>query len=124
MFFLLLQIYIGPSRGRVHENRDVVKELKVGMLVATTGPAESTIAQVGIVQSIEGTSSLNSKLTVNWMAQEKASHKPKWLRSFKISTKKDSLGTITFNDILLYDFELTKNGTLKKKSRDYLQKYF
>ena len=56
------------------------------------------------------------------IAQIKNSTKPKWLRFFRES--KQPIGTISYNDIVLYDFELTAHGALKKKSRDYLQKAF
>jgi hypothetical protein len=56
------------------------------------------------------------------LVQERAAHKPKWARFFKISTKKDAVGAVKISDILLYGFELTAKGALKKKSREYLQK--
>ncbi len=81
------------------------------MLVATAGLEE--IPLIGTVLSIDPDS-----VKVQWMAQEKASHKPKWARGFKHHS---SSGIITFNEILLYDFQLTQNGCIKKKSRDYLK---
>ena len=56
------------------------------------------------------------------MDQQKDTRKPKWLRFFKLSNKKNAIGTTSLQDIMLYDFELTKNGALKKKSRDFLQR--
>jgi len=104
----------------VTKNRDVVKELQVGMLVATAG---ATTARVGTVKDIAPNPSYELQITIHWMEQERAPHKSKWLRYFSPSTKKDSVGTITFDDILLYDFELTSKGALKKKSREYWQEY-
>ena len=113
VFTSLLQIYIGPSRKTVVQNRDVRKELQPGMLVATAGLEELPL--IGTVLSIDPA---KSSIKVQWMVQEKASHKPKWARAFK---KHSSSGIITFNEILLYDFQLTQNGCIKKKSRDYLK---
>ena len=87
------------------QNRDVVKELQVGMLVAVVGP---TFSRVGTVQSIPSKPCYGSKLAILWLEQEKAPHKPLWMRYFRKS-RKDAAGTITFSDIVLYDFELTKN---------------
>ena len=49
---LFLQIYIGPRRGKknVLENRDILKELKVGMLVAVQSKYE--IPRIGEVTQI------------------------------------------------------------------------
>ena len=91
-------VAIGTSRTTVTKNRDVVKELKVGMLVATIG---TTIARIGTIKAIPPNPCYESQLTIHWMEQERAPHKPKWLRFFSPSTKKDSVSTITFKDILL-----------------------
>ncbi len=112
------QIYIGSSRATVVQNRDVVKELQVGMLVATDGIA---FPRVGTVQVIPPNPDAASQVTVQRMEQERAPHKPKWLRYFKPTAV---TGTISFEDVLLYDFNLTKSGALKKKSREYLQQRF
>jgi len=83
----------------VVHNRDVMKELQVGMLVAVQG---STFVQVGTVQAIPAHPNSDSKVTVHWMEQERAPHKPKWLRYFKpspITKKKDAIGTVSFANI-------------------------
>ena len=90
------------------------------MLIATTTNSAS-FPKVGRVVSIPPNPSLTSDVTVHWMDQERAIHKPKWLRFFYPSKKKNAVGTISLQDILLYGFELTKKGGLKKKSREYLQ---
>ncbi len=115
------QIYIGPSRRTVVQNRDVTKELQVGMLVAVQ---EAAFVQIGTVQAIPPDPHNDTLVTVHWMEQERAPHKPKWLRYFKPApiTKKNAVGTVTFADIMLYDFQLTKSGALKKKSREYICK--
>jgi len=43
------QNYIGTFRTTVTKNRDVVKELKIGMFVTTTG---GSIARIGTVKTI------------------------------------------------------------------------
>ncbi len=63
----------------------------------------------------------DSEVTVHRMEQENAIHKPRWLRYFKLSKKKTAVSSIVLKEIVLYDFELTKNGALKKKSWEYLQ---
>ena len=65
--------------------------------------------------------SFNSFITVQWMVQERAAHKAKWQRGFKVPAKKVR-EEMKLNRILLYGFQLTSNGCLKKKSRDYLRK--
>ena len=114
-----MQIYIGPSRATVLQNRDVVKELQVGMLVAVSG---QVFPKIGKVVHIPPNPGQDADITTHWLVQERAAHKPKWARFFKISTKKDAVGAIKISDILLYGFELTAKGALKKKSREYLQK--
>lgn len=52
------------------------------------------------------------------MQQERAAHNPNVGTFIHPST---SAGKIMLNDILLWDFELTKNGALKK-SQEYLQR--
>ena len=68
---------MGPSRKTVIQNRDIIKELKVGMLIAI---ADSDIARVGKVLAIPSNISLDSNITIQWMVQERAPHKPKWQR--------------------------------------------
>ena len=106
-----MQIYIGNSRKSVVKNRDVTKELAIGMLVAT--PGFDKIPCIGRVSSIS-----SNVVTINLLSQERAPHKPKWSRAFKDSQKSTA---ISYSDILLYDFELTNRGCLKKKTREYLQ---
>ena len=98
----------------------MTKELRAGMLVAMQG---STFVRIGTVQVIPADP--HNDVTVQWMEQERAPHKPKWLRYFKPSpiNRKDAIGTVKFEDVILYDFELTQNGALRKKSREYMQKY-
>ncbi len=105
------------------QNRDVTKDLKVGMLVAAQ---DASFVQVGTVQAIPPEPHSNTEVTVHWMEQERAPHKPKWLRYFKPVpvTKKTAIGTLRIADIILYDFQLTNNGALRKKSRDYLQPFY
>ena len=73
--------------------------------------------QIGKVIALPSNANLESVLSVEWLQQERNTTKPKWLRFFKKSKGKQPLGTITYSQILLYDFELTSSGALKKKSR-------
>ena len=114
-----LQLYIGPSRSTVVQNRDVVKELDTGMLVATAGP--DNFPRVGRVECIPPNPVQDTEITIQWMTQERAPRKPKWQRYFKFSPQR-VMGSIKIQDITLYGFELTRNGCLRKKTREYLQR--
>ena len=103
------------------QNQDILKQLQVGMLVATTG---NDLPKVGKVQEIPSDPQLNSEIAIHWMTQEKAPHKPKWLRYFKLASGKNASGKAQVQDIVLYGFDLTNRGALKKRSREYLQKLF
>ncbi len=96
------QIYTGSSHTTVIQNRDMVKELQVGMLVATHGVA---FPRIGMVQAIPPNATETSQLSIQWMEHERAPHMPRWLRFFKPSAV---VGTVFFADIVLYDFMLTK----------------
>ena len=58
------------------------------MMVAVSGPDSSTLPKVGKVHSFIDTQhpTLESSLNVQWLVQEKAKHKPRWLRPFKPSS--------------------------------------
>ena len=75
-------------------------------MIATKG----NFPKIGKVISITDNSTLESDLEVEWYIQERAAHKPRWLRYFHPSKKQ---GHIKRNYIILYDFELTKKGALK-----------
>ena len=113
--FIRVQIYIGTSRRTVIQNTDMTKALKIGMLVAMQNNGDK-LPLVGRVTSI---SMEQQQVNVQMMKQERASHKPKWLRRFNNT---DKSRVFSFGDILLYDFMLTSKGCFKKKSREYLQK--
>ena len=109
------QIFIGSSRREVIKNLDVLKNLLSGMLIPIKG------TQLAKVTAISPNPTLETTIDVQWLHQEKAAHKPRWSRFFIIAT---SFGTILINDIILYDFQLTSKGALKKKAREYLQKQY
>lgn len=90
------------------------------MLIATAG--ENT-PKVGKVYAIPPNPTHDTAITIHWMIQERAPHKPKWMRYFKQTplNSKNAFGNVQTKDITLYGFELTNNGCLKKKSREYLQ---
>ena len=112
-----MQVYIGNRRGKkaIRENRDVLKELRLGMMVAIT--ATSEIPMIAEVSSIEPNPTLESRITVTLFEQESNKHKPKWLRYFK---KTAEHAESQISDIILYDFELTRMGALRKSTRDFL----
>ena len=82
------QIYIGNRRGKtaVLKNRDILKDLRLGMLVALESKEE--IPYIGEVTLIPPNPALESEVKLLLYQQEKASHKPKWLRNF-YRTKKE-----------------------------------
>ena len=116
-----MQIYIGPSRTRVVENQDIERDLAVGMLVAVQD-VHASFPRIGKVTVLPTRNAgLDSPIQVMWFQQERASHKPQWLRFFKQTTH---TGTVQMKEIILYDFLLTQKGALKKQSRDYLKQCF
>ena len=100
------------------ENRDILKELKVGMLVALQSKTE--IPRIGIVSCIPPNPTLASQVSIKVYEQEKSSHKPKWLRNFNLTDKECSE---RISDFILYDFQLTKNGTIRKATREFIKKH-
>lgn len=98
------------------ENCNVVKELQAGMKIAFN--STDGLLQIAEVGTIPPNPNINSVINCILFKQERAPHKPKWLRSF---SKTEKFNSVRYSDIILYDFELTKNGALKKKSRDYFK---
>ena len=74
--------------------------------------------RVGRVTTVPSDPTLQFFIQVEWYKQERATHKPQWLRCFSPSAV---LGELQIDEIVLYDFELTKKGAFKKKTRDYLK---
>ena len=72
---------------------------------------------IPIVGTVTEISKPQEQITVELMVQERAPHKPKWLRSFR---KTEKITKFSFHKIVLYDFKLTKRGCFNKRSRDYL----
>ena len=64
---------------------------------------------------------LESTIEVEWFQQEKAAHTPRWLRYFVLYS---TIGVVAISAIILYDFQLNNKGSLKKKSREFLQAYY
>ena len=114
---LVFKFFIG-NRGRtdVLENRNIVKELQVGMNIAFNNETDGTL-KIAEVKCISPNPNINSFIECCLMKQERAPHKPKWIRTF---SKTEKMHTVKYIDILLYDFQLTRNGALKKKTREYL----
>ena len=76
VLFVLFQIYIGPARA-VRENRDVVKEIKTGMLMAVDG-GKGFVPRVGTVKAIPPNANAESQFSVHLMEPERAPYKPKF----------------------------------------------
>ena len=64
----------------------------------------SSFPRIGTVTNIPPNAAMETPFIVHWMLQERAPHKPKWLRFFTPSTRKDSSGPVSFSDVVLYDF--------------------
>ena len=71
------------------------------------------------VTSVPDQPTLQSSVEVQWYCQERAPHKPRWLRYFHPSKKPS--GQLQISNIILYDFKLTNKRGLQKKTRDYLK---
>ena len=115
MCLYYLQIYIGPSRTTVHKNQNILQDLAVGAMIAAKG---DNFPRVGRVTEIPSNPNYQSEVEVDWYRQERAPHKPRWLRYFQST---NVIGKLPIEDIILYDFQLTNNGAFKKKTRDYLK---
>lgn len=104
-------------------NRDITKEIGIGMNVAVMERSDSRNGPpyLATIVEVPFNLSLESAVTVNWLNPEKAPHKSRWLRYFKPSTQTAS---VSLQDIILYDFELTKSGALKKQARDFLKQEY
>jgi hypothetical protein len=98
------------------ENRDILKELKVGMLVALQSKAE--IPKIGEVSHIPPNPTPKSKIAIILYEQERSTHKPKWLRNFKATSRNCD---VNLSDIILYDFKLTNKGAIRKSTREFIQ---
>ena len=61
------------------QNQDVLKDLQVGMLVAVKG---QSYLQVGTLLEVPLNATMETSISVQWMKQGKAAHKPKWSRFF------------------------------------------
>ena len=76
---------------------------------------------IAVVKELPGSVTDECEIMVEWMKREAAPHKSKWLRYLENSGRTDF---IPITDIILYDFELTKNGGLKKTTRDFLKEHY
>jgi hypothetical protein len=97
-------------------NRNILQELKVGMLVAV--PGKDAIPTIGEVAAIPPNPTVDSQVTLTlWIVDKGQTHKPRWQRTYTRSMKQ---AANPIADILLYDFTLTKMGMLRKATREYL----
>ena len=124
IYFFIQQLYVGPRRGKtsVLHNRDVVKELVAGSIVALNHHRRrGTVPQLAKVTGIPPNPTDQSQFQILWLEPESASHKGRWLRFYYESKKKTGNSTASYSEVILYDIELTKKGALKKQTREYLQ---
>lgn len=83
-----------------------------------------TVPQIARVTSVPKGATYDSEVTISWFDQERCSHKPIWLRGFTPSSKFDD-DVIAISDILLYDITFNaKAKTLKKSTREELQRMY
>ena len=78
--------------------------------------------RIGKVTAISAGATLQASIDVLWYELEKAATKPRWRRYFRPS---NSQGKLLIDQIVLYDFSLTKNGALEEEitrlsERDYI----
>ena len=121
-----MQIYIGSLRGKtaIVHNREIGKELKSGSIVAVNHPSwVGTIPQIAQVVSVPYEPSLDTQVEIQWFDEERAPHKPRRRRRYMQSTKYGN-SYITLRNILLYDIELNRTGTLKKVTWNELEKIY
>ena len=103
-------------------NRDIVKELMPGSVIALNHHQwRGTVPQLAKVTSIPPNPTDQSQFPILWLEPESAPHKSRWCRFYSESKKKSANSSAYFSEVLLYDIELTKNGALKKQTREYLQ---
>ena len=116
--FFFSSYNIGNLRGKTHvlENRDILKDIRIGMLVALQSKSE--VPKVGEVLFLPPNPTLDCTISITLYEQEKAPHKPKWLRYFKITEQNCN---VKLADIILYDFGLTNKGAIRKSTREFIQ---
>lgn len=106
-------------------NRDVVKELEEGSIVAIDHPDKPGIMpQLATVLKLPREKSLEAEVKIHWLEVKPGQKTARWFRYFQPSHKKDSISFIQYKNILLYDIVLTKKGALKKESREYLKEQY
>lgn len=86
------------------------------MLVALQEKSE--IPRIGEVIWIQPNPTQESTITILLYEQEKCTHKPKWLRNFK-KTARDHQAKVA--NVILYDFQLTSKGAIRKSTREFLK---
>lgn len=106
-------------------NRDVVKELEEGSIIAVNHPDKSGIMpQLATVIKLPTEKNLEGVVKIHWLEVKPGQKTARWFRFFEPSHKKDSMSFIQYKNILLYDIVLTKNGALRKESREYLKEQY
>ena len=126
MYFL--QVYIGPRKGKtaIVHNRDVCSEIHPGCLVAVDHPSwVGTIPQIAKIVSIPPEPSLDTCVEIGWFDEKSGtSYRDRWHRQFVYPSKNYGNTYIPIRNIILYDFELNRTGTLKKATREELKRKY
>jgi hypothetical protein len=86
---------------------------------------EEWIGEFSLITVVECEESMLSPsstgtITILWMDKECAAHKPWWPRTWH-RAKEFPQTTMQVSNILLYIISFTKNGALRKVTREYLQ---
>ena len=106
-------------------NRDVVKELEEGSIVAINHPDKHGIMpQLATVIKLPKEKNLEGEVKIHWLEMKAGQKTARWFHFFQPSYKKNNTAVIQYKNILLYDIELTKKGALKKESREYLKEQY
>ena len=106
-------------------NRDIVKELEEGSIVAVNHPDKpGIIPQLATVIKLPKEKNLEGEVKIHWLDMKPGQKVARWFRFYQPSKKRDCTSFIQYKNILLYDIALTKNGALRKESRDYLKEEY
>ena len=68
------------------------------MFIATAG---ENVAKVGRVHAIPPNPMIDTTITIHWLVQERAPHKPRWMRYFKLThlNSRNAIGNIMMKDL-------------------------
>ena len=82
------------------------------------------IPQLATVIQLPKETNLEGEVKIQWLEMKPGQKAARWFRFFQPSQKKNNISYIQYKNILLYDIGLTKNGALRKESREYLKEQY